>query len=191
MADSVVVRITENRLVVTKEDKKVTVAAPYVKYIYTLVIKGYYATLELLQAGVTDPAVDDAYGVGTEAPYTIYIWTGTEWKDNGTINGIKGDPGDSTNWITGTIDPTTEGIDGDLYLNYTTWHVWEKISGTWEDKGSIKGADGADGGSVPAISTGDAGKVLTIKSDESGTEWKTPSSGSSSGVSLGLVIALT
>jgi len=41
---------------------------------------------------------------------------------------------------------------------------------------------------IPAISDGDGGKVLAVKSDESGTEWVTLSSG---GVSLGLVIALS
>lgn len=145
MADTVIVKRTENRLIVTKEDKKVTVAAPYVKnennYTARLVILGYYDTLSDLTTAITSPSEGDPYGVGTEAPYTIYIWNGTEWKDNGTLKGEKGDP---TKWIRGTVDPTTEGIDGDLYLNYTTWHVWEKISGTWEDKGTIKGADGAD-----------------------------------------------
>ena len=44
------------------------------------------------------------------------------------------------------------------------------------------------GSGVPEIESGDSGKVLAVKSDESGTEWVTLSSG---GVSLGLVIALS
>lgn len=41
---------------------------------------------------------------------------------------------------------------------------------------------------LPTISSGDSGKVLAVKSDESGAEWvDTPSGG---GVSLGMVIAL-
>ena len=43
------------------------------------------------------------------------------------------------------MDPTTEGVDGDWYIQRTSWHIWEKVSGTWTDRGSIKGADGADG----------------------------------------------
>ena len=43
------------------------------------------------------------------------------------------------------------------------------------------------GSGVPEIESGDASKVLAVKSDESGAEWVTPSSG---GVSLGMVIAL-
>ena len=42
---------------------------------------------------------------------------------------------------------------------------------------------------IPAISEGDSGKVLAVKSDESGAEWVDAPSGG--GVSLGLVIALS
>ncbi len=42
---------------------------------------------------------------------------------------------------------------------------------------------------IPAISVGDSGKVLAVKSDESGAEWVDAPSGG--GVSLGLVIALS
>ena len=63
--------------------------------------------------------------------------------------GDQGDPGtDGITWFMGTKNPTTEGVDGDLYLNYTTWHVWGKISGTWTDKGTIQGADGEGAGDV-------------------------------------------
>ncbi len=42
---------------------------------------------------------------------------------------------------------------------------------------------------IPTIASGDSGKVLAVKSDESGAEWVTAPSGG--GVSLGLVIALS
>jgi len=154
MADTVVVKRTENRLIVTKQDPKAVIAAPYVKninqYAYSLTVLGYYENLSALVAGVSTPDVGDVYGVGTSAPYTIYIWDGTSWVDNGTIKGDKGDP---TEWLRGTVDPNTEGVDGDLYLNYTTWHVWEKISGTWTDRGSIKGVDGSGSGDVTGPSS--------------------------------------
>lgn len=45
------------------------------------------------------------------------------------------------------------------------------------------------GSGVPEIESGDASKVLAVKSDESGAEWVDAPSGSG-GVSLGMVIAL-
>ena len=44
------------------------------------------------------------------------------------------------------------------------------------------------GNGVPEIESGDASKVLAVKSDESGAEWVTAPSGG--GVSLAMVIAL-
>lgn len=60
-------------------------------------ILGYYDTLELLRAAVKSPEAGDAYGVGTESPYLIYIWDGValDWKDNGHLQGPPGDKGDS------------------------------------------------------------------------------------------------
>ena len=46
------------------------------------------------------------------------------------------------------------------------------------------------GSGVPEIESGDSGKLLAVKSDESGAEWVDASSGGG-GVSLGLVIALS
>lgn len=87
--------------------KKVIVAAPFVQntveYNYSLAILGYYDTLVDLTAAVTAPTVGDVYGVGTVAPYTIYIWDGTVWVDNGTLKGEKGDTG----------EPGADGADGD------------------------------------------------------------------------------
>lgn len=40
-----------------------------------------------------------------------------------------------------------------------------------------KGAQGATGPGIPTINSGDAGKVLTVNSNETGAEWATPSGG--------------
>ena len=76
----------------------------------------------------------------------------------GAVTTLKGDAGadgtDGNTILSGAVDPTTEGEDGDFYLNTTSWDVFKKISGEWSLQGNIKGVDG-------------------------------------SGVSLGLVIALT
>lgn len=60
-------------------------------------IKGYYATLAALEAGQPSPEAGDAYGVGTAKPYDIYVFDGvsSEWVNNGSIQGAKGDKGDS------------------------------------------------------------------------------------------------
>lgn len=54
-------------------------------------ILGYYNTLELMQNSVTQPSAGDAYGIGTAAPYTIYVFDGLThtWKNNGTL-GVGG-----------------------------------------------------------------------------------------------------
>lgn len=58
-------------------------------------ILGYYDTLALLEAAKPTPDPGDAYGVGTEAPYDIYIWDADNqvWVNNGTIQGAQGLPG--------------------------------------------------------------------------------------------------
>lgn len=60
-------------------------------------ILGYFDTLDLLKAGIATPNPGDAYGVGTEAPYPIYIWDGINnlWRDNGAIQGPAGRSGKS------------------------------------------------------------------------------------------------
>ena len=61
-----------------------------------LIIKGYYATYEELIAAQPNPDVSDAYGVGTEPPYNIFVWDSINkvWVNNGPITkGDKGDPG--------------------------------------------------------------------------------------------------
>ena len=59
-------------------------------------ILGFYGTLSALQAAVQTPAAGDAYGVGAEAPYDIYIFDGVTkaWVNNGPLQGAKGDKGD-------------------------------------------------------------------------------------------------
>ena len=56
---------------------------------------GYFETVAELIAGVPHPAEGDAYGVGSSEPYDIYIWdaVNNEWKDNGPLQGAKGDDG--------------------------------------------------------------------------------------------------
>lgn len=57
-----------------------------------LKILGYYDTLPALEAAAAAPSAGDAYGIGTEPPYSIYVFDGTShtWKDNGQLSGGGG-----------------------------------------------------------------------------------------------------
>ena len=57
-------------------------------------ILGYFTTANELY-GVANPSPGDAYGVGSEPPYSIYIYSADgKWVDNGTIQGAKGEKGE-------------------------------------------------------------------------------------------------
>ena len=60
------------------------------------VLAGYYDTFTQLEQSVPAPQAGDAYAVGTQAPYTIYIYDGVggDWVDNGSLQGPKGDTGE-------------------------------------------------------------------------------------------------
>ncbi len=61
----------------------------------SFVIAGYFDDPETLTGTVTEPKPGEAYGVGTGAPYDIYIWDAVNgsWRNNGSIQGVKGDTG--------------------------------------------------------------------------------------------------
>lgn len=51
-----------------------------------LKISNYYSTFEELSSSVTDPSAGDAYCVGSEPPYDIYIYSPTKgWINNGAL----------------------------------------------------------------------------------------------------------
>ena len=54
-----------------------------------LTILGYFDSLGVLEAAVTAPEPGDAYGVGTEAPFDIFVFDGVSgtWKNNGPLSG--------------------------------------------------------------------------------------------------------
>ena len=61
----------------------------------SFIIEGFFDTPEALEEGVPSPAAGQAYGVGTEAPYEIYIWDAVNgtWRNNGCIQGAEGSAG--------------------------------------------------------------------------------------------------
>lgn len=77
-----------------------------------LTILGTYATLSALQAAVTNPNVGDMYNVGSSAPYNIYLWDGATWKDQGQLQGAKGDKGDPGTAATVSVGTVSTGAPG-------------------------------------------------------------------------------
>lgn len=69
--------------------------------------------------------------------------------------GAKG--ADGATWLSGTAAPTTQGKDGDYYINTSTYDVYNKVSGTWTEVGNIKGATGATGAKGDKGETGPQG----------------------------------
>lgn len=67
-------------------------------------ILGYYDTIADLRTAITSPEPGEAYGVGTAAPYPIYIWDAVsqDWVNNGAIQGPAGRSGKSARVNTDT-----------------------------------------------------------------------------------------
>ena len=89
-----------------------------------LTVLDYYTTVEELSSAITNPSAGDAYGVGSAAPYNIYIYSQSNgWVNNGVLQGAKGEQG-----IQGERGP--QGIQGEK-----------------GEKGTdgINGVDGVDG----------------------------------------------
>ena len=78
-------------------------------------ILGYYESLEALTASVEKPERGDAYGVGAEAPYLIYVYDGLSdrWVNNGSIQGPKGDNGENG----ATFSPQIDGSGNLSWVN--------------------------------------------------------------------------
>ena len=110
----------------------------------------------------TSVTITDISTSGTGAPGTSDTYTVT-FSDGNTLvitvyNGANGTNGtNGSSLLTGSIDPTTEGVDGDSYINTSTWEYFVKNNGAWTSKGIIKGNDGTSvttGTGIPDNSDG-------------------------------------
>ena len=74
--------------------------------------------------------------------------------------GLKGDKGDAGNgWLFGMANPRpTDGRDGDLYIQTTSYDIFKKKAGAWELAGNIKGLKGDNGETGPKGEKGDQGE---------------------------------
>ena len=119
----------------------------------------------------------DAYLIGTEAPYDMYIYTqpsvgetNFKWFNIGAFpaqgpqgeegpEGPQGPQGDASNWRFGTVNPSILDTDRehDGYLNTTTGMVFEFSGTNWIPIGSIMGPRGNQGPIGPEGPTGRTG----------------------------------
>lgn len=114
----------------------------------------------------------EAYFVGTASPYDVYVWSGTEWKNIGAINGIKGDAGrgivsiirTSGNGAAGSTDTYTITYSDTTTSTFPVYHGKDGAAGAKGDTGAT-GAKGADGRGIVSITrtsgNGAAGTVDT------------------------------
>lgn len=96
----------------------------------------------------------DAYLIGTETPYDMWVWTRNiplqkaMWVALGKfpLRGPRGDKGDKGSQIySGNGLPTLTGQEGDVYINTATGILYQYEGTEWKEKFSIKGPMGPRG----------------------------------------------
>ena len=87
---------------------------------------------------------------GSTDTYTITFTNGetsaiTVYNGSDGKNGASGAAGtNGSTWYNGITEPSTgTGVDGDWYINTSTWNVYHKESNSWAIKGNIKGETGS------------------------------------------------
>ena len=101
--------------------------------------------------GTSDP-VDVSDGVNGEFFINTTTWdifgpkASGSWPAGVSLIGPTGDTGPQGETVlNGTVDPTTEGEDGDFYINTTDWKIFgPKAAGVWPTGASLKGVGSYD-----------------------------------------------
>lgn len=117
----------------------------YSSVIATVKVNDSLLAAEVFTADGTTFAIGDLYLVSALSPLTLTFV--------GNIRGAQGETGatgqdgtDGTKVISDSGAPSNDlGVDGDTYIDTSTWNVYTKESGSWTSVGNIKGANGADG----------------------------------------------
>ena len=131
----------------------------YVKAENEWVDKGSFKGADGSSLGVSIVSIEKTDTNGLVDTYTITYTSGSPTTFT-VVNGAAGQPGNNGySLLTGDIDPTTEGVNGDSYLNVLSWEFFIKANDVWVSKGTIKGAQGQEG-QAPTISVGDNGNWL-------------------------------
>ncbi len=102
-------------------------------------------------------SVDDLY-LNT-LTYDLYKKSSTGWSSIGNIKGAQGEQGeqgiqggqgeqgaDGATILSGALDPiSSDGKDGDIYINTMSQDLFQKVNGTWTQITNIRGETGATG----------------------------------------------
>lgn len=134
-------------------------------------LKGHYDDTTALSTAITNPEIGDAYSVGTSLPYDTYIWDGTEWINNGTLQGPAGEDGqdgaDGTpagfGTPTATVTELAEGAQPTVTVTASgedTAKVFSFVFGIPKGATGATGPAGADGTSVTDIEIDDDGNIV-------------------------------
>ncbi len=99
-------------------------------------------------SGTSDPTtegVDGDFYIRTDTQYLFGPKAAGTWPAGVNLNGTNGTDGRTI--LSGAVDPTTEGADGDFYINTSSTTLFgPKASGTWPAGVYIgPGSDGSDG----------------------------------------------
>ncbi|MBQ9786435.1 MAG: metallophosphoesterase, partial [Clostridia bacterium] len=101
------------------------------------------------------PTEQKAQGEAGATP-TVEINDDGYWVINGQVSQVKAEALDGTKgadgniWTVGTEYPTTSN-NGDMFLNNSTWNVYQYNGEEWVLKGNIKGQDGTSGDGSVAV----------------------------------------
>lgn len=128
-------------------------------------VLGYYATAAALSAAVANPEAGMAYGVGTAEPYDIYIYDSVSksWKNNGPLQGAKGDTGVGVANVTFDDDIMTVNLTSGAHYSSGSLRGPQGVKG---DAGA-KGDPGATGPQGPAGKTPEKGTDYFTAADKS------------------------
>ncbi len=98
--------------------------------------KGFFPTLTDLQAAYPGGG-QDGWHAHIGSTDTYYDWDGVSaWVNSGVRPG-------GARLLFGSVDPTTEGLDGDYYINDAAQKIFgPKASGAWPAGVSFSGTDG-------------------------------------------------
>lgn len=115
------------------------------------VILGYVDSVEYL-VDINNPEQGDAYGVGTEAPYDVYVYDAEKgWVNNGPLLGVPGADGRGIASINRTSGDGSAGSTDVYTITYTdnTTSTFEVYNGT---DANIKISDKVTEGEKNAVS---------------------------------------
>ena len=120
------------------------------------------------QRGLTGP-VGPGIPTGGAANEILVKVDGTDYN---TAWGVR--PADGLNVLNGSVAPTTEGVDGEFYIDTTAWDIYgPKTAGAWGSGTSLVGPTGATGPAGPGVAAGGSAgqKLEKIDGTDYNTQW--------------------